>query len=225
MSGSSQAHPVDRLPDLLLGELCDREAERMFDHMAGCPACASAWAELQAVSGALADAVPHDTPPPGARTNVMARVERDAGRRCTRGRWLPVAGALAGAAAASAVWLAVMRGSMPGQRVAALSGPHGMGGSVYMDTSLHRATVQVWRLPELPKGMVYEVWWNRGDTHMMGGTFGVDRHGDAFATLTIPDNWHSATSITVTQEPAPGTRQPTAGDMISGAIGHQTTTT
>ena len=215
---SPDAHVEDLLPDLLLGELAAPVAERALRHVAGCASCAVAWADLQAAAGQLADGAVPAPAPPAVRRRLMARAEADAARRHRRRRWLPAAGALAGAAAASLLWVVLRSSPTPGQRLAVLSGPHGMGGSVYMDTGLHRATIEVWRLPALPQGMVYEVWWSRGSHQMMGGSFGVDRLGDALATLTIPVGWQRATQVAITMEPAPGTARPTSAALIAGAL-------
>lgn|GEM_PF-3455286 len=225
MSGGAQAHPVDRLPDLLLGELSGAEAEQVLAHIAGCADCTASWAELQGAGDLLADDAPRQDPPVAVRDRLMAQVTRDAPRRrAPTRRWLPAAAVLAGAVAASVLWLSLAASPTPGSRLAALRGPHGMGGSVYMDTSLHRATMKVWSLPRLPQGMVYEVWWNRAGTHTMGGSFGVDGRGNALLTLTIPQDWQGATSIAVTEEPAPGTQRPTGDVLIAGVVTGSTAT-
>lgn len=91
---------------------------------------------------------------------------------------------------------------------------------------LHRATREVWRLrlPRVPRGMGCEVRWKRGATYTMGGSFGVERMGDALVTLTIPAGWEHATTIAITLEPAPGTRVPTSSELIAGAVARAATT-
>jgi hypothetical protein len=218
MTGQNDGHPIDRLPDLLLGELAPPEADAVLGHVAACPPCAEAWGRLEAAGGRLVDGLPREPAPEAARGRLLARVQADSARRARARRLLPLGAALAGAAAASIVWLVASMTAAPGQRLAVLVGRHGMGGSVYMDTSLHRATMRVWRLPRLPKGEVYEVWWSQDGRHVMGGSFGVDRMGDASITLAMPADWQQARTISVTMEPAPGTRAPTTAGLIAGPL-------
>ncbi|MCL6594577.1 MAG: anti-sigma factor, partial [Firmicutes bacterium] len=147
----------------------------------------------------------------------------DARRRRLAERLRPPAAALAGAVVgALAAWLALVPGrhptSAPGRRVAVLAGPGGRGGAVYLDTGLVRATVSVWHLPPLGPGRVYEVWWVTPAGHRMGGTFGVDRAGDATVTLALPEGWRQARAVGITVEPAPGTLLPTSARVVGGAL-------
>lgn len=222
MSGpKSPGHPIDRLPDLLLGELSAADMDRTLRHVAACSTCAQAWADLEKSALALSDAEPRVDPPPEVRARLMGRVKADVERR---GRWRgvrPAAAALAGAAAA-VLWLTVLlpslQGPALGQRVAVLEGAGGSGGDVYMNASVHNVTVHVWHLPPLRRGHVYEVWWVHGASHMMGGCFGVDSRGDATVTLALPAGWQKAGAVGITAEPAPGTAHPTSPRVVGGSL-------
>ena len=220
-----RSHPIDRLPDLLLGELSEADADRTLRHVAACPTCAEAWAELERSTLALSEAQPRQDPPPAVRARLMARVHADAERRGRRRKVRPVAQALAGAAAVAAgaaLWLAVVQprqeATALGQRVAILAGAGQSRGDVYIDASIRKVTVRVWHLPPLGQGRVYEVWWVHGRDHMMGGCFGVDSQGDATVTLALPAGWQKAAAVGVTAEPAPGTARPTSPRVVGGSL-------
>ncbi len=223
MSGRERgAHPIDRLSDLLLGELSPGEASAALRHIAGCPACARAWADLERAALALPEPGAGVAPPAAARAAVMVKVRGDARGRARRRALAPVGAALLGAAAVASAWLLVAPARplppTPGQRVAVLAGAGGSGGDVYVDAALRRVTVRVWHLPPLRRGEVYEVWWVRAGVHSMGGTFGVDRDGDATVTLALPPGWRSAGALGVTAEPDPGTRRPTGPRVVGGTL-------
>jgi hypothetical protein len=219
-------HVDGRLGDLLLGELAPAMAARVLHHLAVCPTCAAAWAELERADDVLAAAAPARQAPSTLRQGLVERAQTDARRRRQTARLRPLLSALVGAAAGSAaVWLALAPssptgGSVPvaGRRVAVLAGAGDRGGGVYVDASLRRATLRVWHLPTLAPGRVYEVWWVTPARHLVGGSFGVDRAGDATLTLALPAGWRQARAIGVTVEPVPGTLRPTTPRVVGGTL-------
>lgn len=186
----------------VLGGLEPGEAERIRAHLAECPDCAAAHAELEGLPRLLdlavvAGAGEEDPLPPAVEERVLDRFarERQAEPRPRR-RWRPrfafgFGGALAGAAAAVALLLGAF-----GFRAAPETRYHlalqPMGTTPVSATarvglrSVENGTrVQLWvhDLPTRP-GDVYEVLCSNKRWTASAGTFRVDPEGDAYVVLT-----------------------------------------
>lgn len=101
------SHVTDDLELHVLGALPPAQAARVEAHLAGCAACASDAAALEAVVSALQEALPAQDPPAALRERILAsaRTQRTGPVVAFRPRraWLP-----ASALAAAAVVLAVL---------------------------------------------------------------------------------------------------------------------
>src|SRR5437763_793206 len=112
------AHVHEDLGAYVLGALEPGETDRIRAHLAGCPDCAAAYAELEGLPRLLdlavvAGAGEEDPLPPAIEERVLDRFARERfPEPRPRRRWRPrlalsVGGALAGAAAAVALMLGV----------------------------------------------------------------------------------------------------------------------
>jgi hypothetical protein len=78
-----------------------------------------------------------------------------------------------------------------------------------------RAELAVDRLPPLPAGRVYQLWFAEpGEPIKTGGTFQVDARGEAVASVTIPAPLERMRAVAVTEEPAPGSPGPTGEHLL-----------
>ena len=78
-----------------------------------------------------------------------------------------------------------------------------------------RAELAVDRLPPPPAGRVYQVWFAEpGEPVKTGGAFTVDARGDAVARVTIPAPLERVRRISVTEEAAPGSANPSGTELL-----------
>ena len=78
-----------------------------------------------------------------------------------------------------------------------------------------QAELAVDRLPPLPPGRIYQLWFAEpGQPIKTGGTFSVDASGDAVARVTIPAPLERMRAVAVTEEPAPGSPGPTGEHLL-----------
>lgn len=74
------------------------------------------------------------------------------------------------------------------------------------------------RLPVLPEGRVYQVWFAQSDQPFKsGGTFTVNARGDAVVNVTLPAPLSQLKGISVTAEPTGGSANPTGPQLLSWA--------
>lgn len=103
--------------------------------------------------------------------------------------------------------------------VAALSSVRGPAqGAVLVDAAARGVTIEVWHLPRLPVGDVYEVWWVTKTGREPAGTFAVDQSGDGVSTVSLPAGLQAVRSVGITREPLPGTKRPTAPRVVGGRV-------
>jgi hypothetical protein len=194
-------HVHEDLGSFVLGGLGPADEERVRAHLADCPECAAAHAELQGLPQLLdlavvAGAGEEDPLPPAIEERVLDRFARERRPARARRRWRPrlalgAVGALAGAAAAVALLIGAF-----GFRAAPETRYHlalqPMGGTPVSATarvglrSVQNGTrVQLWvhDLPTQP-GDVYEVLCSNKKWSASAGTFRVDAQGNAYVVLT-----------------------------------------
>ena len=243
-----RSHPEDRFLDVLLGETTAWESRWIRLHVRCCASCRRAWEDVaQELSQVLPngpEGIGWATGGVGSeewglrvRGRLMNRVRQGAVRRRFWRRSSFVAGAVVGALAllgglrafgvtpGRAPVLALAPGAVSGGHwkpttVASLTAFSGRAhGVVLLDRRAGRVTVDVWQLPQLPAGDVYEVWWVTRGGHEPAGTFAVDRAGSGMSTVSLPRSWGRVRSVGITREPEPGTRYPTGKRLLGGPVG------
>jgi anti-sigma-K factor RskA len=216
----------------VLGALTDAEHEVFVAHLQSCTVCREEVAALQVVADALPSAVPQLSAPAEIRHRVMATVQADAGLRAGAGsqapsrrgesRWGPWRLAVSGVAAAAVVaLLAVLAaggfsGGGGGEEVIRAQVPVA-GASASLRISSGHGELTIARLPQSPKGHVYEVWVKRaGLPQPTDALFTVDGAGDA--TVVVPGSLAGVKVVMVTAEPLGGSRLPTGPPVITATI-------
>jgi anti-sigma factor RsiW len=196
-------HVHEDLGAYVLGGLDEADAARVKAHVADCPDCAAAYAELSGLPHLLdlavvAGAAEEDPLPPAIEERVLDRFarERPAAQRPAR-RWRPrialgFGGALAGAAAAVALMVGAFgfRAGPPPTRYHLALKPMGATpvsaqARVGLRAVEGGTRVQLWvhDLPTRP-GDVYEVLCSNKQWTASAGTFRTDAHGNASVVLT-----------------------------------------
>jgi anti-sigma-K factor RskA len=205
----------------VLGSLEPAEAEAFRRHLAGCTACQQEVAELEQVTGSLADATVRYEVPRELRRRVLSEVratpkaaEHAKARTRTRSPRIAWGGALAAAVVVVAVVLvvALSSGGSSSRTIQASTG------SAELKIADGRADLIVRRLPHLPAGRIYEMWVQRGDaTPTPTGTlFAVTSSGTA--AVGVPGGVSGVSAVMVTQEPSGGTPAPTTAPVIVARV-------
>jgi putative zinc finger protein len=220
-------HVHEDLGAYVLGSLDEAERARLEEHMASCPECAAAQAELAGLPKLLdlavvAGAGEEDPLPPAIEERVLDRFARERPAPASpRRRWRPrivlgTGGALAGAALAAAALLLVF-GFHTGPRVAttryrlALQPASGTPVSARATAGLRSVpngtAVRLWvhNLPTKP-GQVYEVLCSNKKWTASAGTFRTDANGNAYVELTTAAKRGQYDLIRVVRRTAGGTQ-------------------
>jgi hypothetical protein len=196
-------HVHEDLGAYVLGSLDSDDAARVRAHLAECPRCAAAHAELAGLPPLLdlalaADAVGEEPLPPTLEERLLDRFARERPARRAPRRWrrllLGGGGALVGAALAVGVLLLGLglerpRTLPPAQYRLSLQpapgAPVGATARVALRSVEGGTVVRLWayNLPRDP-GDVYEVLCESKSWSASAGTFRVDAHGDAYVILT-----------------------------------------
>jgi hypothetical protein len=188
----------------VLGALEPGEADRIRAHLAECPECAAAHAELEGLPRLLdlavvAGAGEQDPLPPAVEERVLDRFARERREHRPRRRWRPrialsMGGALAGAAAAVALMLGAFGFHTGAARLASNyhlalkpmgTTPVSAQARIGLRSVSGGTRVQLWvhDLPTQP-GDVYEVLCSNKAWTASAGTFRTDAHGNAYVVLT-----------------------------------------
>jgi hypothetical protein len=98
------------------------------------------------------------------------------------------------------------------------SAPEGARGTVYYSLADSRVIIDVSGLPELDENRVYQVWFQRTGSNAWepGPTFLVNQQGESVQRL--PGETPSFARIAVSEEPAPGSAEPTGDFLLEGAL-------
>ena len=197
-------HVHEDIGAYVLGGLDEEAEKRVATHLAECPECAGAHAELAGLPGLLDLAVvtgasDEEPLPPAIEERLLDRFARErVPEPSPRRRWLPrIAVALpsvvVGAAAAFALLVFGLNYQKNAGRPAsqynlafkAIGPAHAASAHAGLRTSQAGTVVRLWvrNLPGKP-GDVYEVFCDAPGWSASAGTFRVDAQGDAYVILT-----------------------------------------
>lgn len=226
-------HPIESLAAHALEALEASERTRIDDHVAACATCASLLEQYRVVAGILPLGLNPIPPPAEAWSAMRAEAARRRPLRAERGgttgrpAWRRVMWPVLTALAASLlVWNVVLqlelRHRPPGPEVEALArrpgrliilggpGAPGASGRLLVAIDGHHGHLATAGLTPLGAERTYQLWFVRPDAPpASGGTFRVDARGRAWASITVPVSLDQARLIGVTEEPAPGSVEPT----------------
>ncbi|HWK27541.1 MAG TPA: anti-sigma factor [Solirubrobacter sp.] len=196
-------HVQQELGAYVLGGLDADAQRRVREHLAACPACAAAHAEVAGLPALLdlaaGTGAPGDEPLPLAvEERVLDRFAREHAAqpppRPSRRRWLALglSSAVAGAAVAVAILLLgfsfTRAGGPPVAQYRVVfdrvgPAPADAGARAGLSSSAAGTVVRL-RVRNLPAGDVYEVWCDARGWSASAGTFKVDARGNAYVVLT-----------------------------------------
>jgi len=204
----------------VLGALEPAEAEAFRRHLAHCKACQQDVAELEQVTGSLADATPRYEVPRELRGRVLREVRATPKARASRPTrsWSPRIAWGGAVAAVAVVVIAVVLVVALGGGGSSTRTIQASTGSAELQIADGRADLIVHRLPMLPAGRIYEMWVQRGSaTPTPTGTlFAVTSSGTA--AVGVPGGVSGVSAVMVTQEPAGGTPAPTTAPVIVARV-------
>lgn len=226
------------------GTLEAEQVRALEEHLeSGCEECLARLREASELSVHLAQAVPQSDPPPVVEERLFRRIEhsgRQEGSGSVRKLQFPVWTV----AAAAAIVLGLATGSglliyqnenlrhelteaadvtallnSPGMKFVDLSGvdpnPQAFG-KVVLDPEKGAAVVYMYRLPQTPEGMEYQLWVMREGKPTNAGLFTVAPDGSAMLALEDLGNASEIDSFLVTIEPAGGQAAPTGMMYLTG---------
>lgn len=228
---------ADRRDLLLLyaaGALEPAEREALRAHLStGCPVCAGALAESEAIVAQAAGAIAPVAPPPAALDKLMARVagtpERSpAPMRIAGARNRTVVTAAIAAAAAVAVTAGAFlyatrdaRRTWRNQDIATVTlasetQPTARG-AVWWDRDRGQWRVTVAQLAPPAPGREYELWFiPKGGKPIRSKSFGVDKGGEAEFLVNVPPGLGDDAVAAITDEPIGGVDAPTGKIHLAG---------
>lgn len=221
--------------DLLLlyaaGALEPAERDELRAHLAtGCPLCAAALAEAEAIVAQAAAAIPPVAPPPAALDKLMARIAEPSAMKigaARRRNWLaPLLAAAAAVAVTSGIFLYATRDARQLWRATdvaavALASPTqpSARGQVVWDRENGRWRVTVAQLGAPPAGREYELWFiPKGGKPIASKAFGVDAKGEAAFVVEVPPGLGAGAVAAITDEPLGGTDAPTGKVHLAGTF-------
>lgn len=93
-------------------------------------------------------------------------------------------------------------------------------GRVYVDDDNGSGMLMVRKLPPLPQGRVYQLWWISPDgKRESGGTMTwTDPQGNGYTLIQCPGKLAQWQSFSITEEPAGGSLAPTGQRLLGGTI-------
>ncbi len=209
----------------------------------GCDECISRLREASELSLRLAQSIPMVDPPARIETRIMDKIRNDRQRIKSPG---PLKIQLPYWAAAAAAVLIVALGSgyvalsfqniklerrlvetsdvtallnSPGMQFVDLQGvdpnPQAFG-KVVIDPDKGAAVVYMYKLPQTPEGMEYQLWVMHEGKPTSAGVFTVTADGNAMLALNELDDMGDIGSFLVTIEPAGGQTSPTGMMYLTG---------
>jgi len=93
------------------------------------------------------------------------------------------------------------------------TGTPGASGRLLVAIDGHHGHLAVAGLSPLPPHRVYQLWFIR--PAVTGGSFAVDVHGRAWASITVPVSLDDMREIEITAELSPGTAAPTGQPLLA----------
>jgi anti-sigma-K factor RskA len=223
---------VEHVDELIAGQalhaLSEEDSERVALHAAECERCRRQLREAEAITAALAYAVPTLAPPPDLRERVLAAVEPVVSapqaapapqaprpRSSLRAGWWPrlsVVGmpVLAAAVIGLLVWNVSLRGDLNSLKGNLQRGQaHRLGNIGTVVTKAGGSSTLYARIAEAPAGKTYEAWVIHGQVAVPAGLF----EGGGTLTLKLTAPAKPGDVIAITIEPAGGTRAPTTSPI------------
>lgn len=232
----------DQLESYVLGALTPEEQQAVDEHLAtNCAECLARVRELEEIVVDLARNVPQQEPPAHLRAQILGSLGAGA-KTMHRPRRFNIGWLAAGVAAAAAFVLLFKSFSQqdqitklehalkeaqdvsniletPGMQFVDLKGvePNTQSfGKVVVDPKQGNAVVYMYRLPQVPKGMEYQLWVMRDGKPTSAGVFTVNEDGSAMLTLKdMPDD-DQQPAFLVTIEPEGGQPAPTGMMYLTG---------
>lgn len=179
--------------------------------------------------------LPESPPPPPRRLRPFDSVSRTSARRgpirTAALRLFPIAAAamlmlglggwnvrLQGEVARQQQISALLAQAETRELVADAAGGGGHG-RAYVDPATGQVLIAVSRLPGLPTGREYQLWFVRPDGGRdSGGTFRVDDGGNGVLLASAPRGLGAYTGLGVTTEPMGGSSAPTTARVVGGTL-------
>lgn len=217
------------------------QIERHLD--TGCPECESRLREVAELSTRIAEDLPQLEPAARVKTGVLAKIRSGRSGASTGQRpffkkisWFSAVAAviIVGLAAGSLTLLRLNRDlryklqdtqdvtallNSPGMQFVDLQGvdpnPQAFG-KVVMDPDKGAAVVYMYRLPQTPEGMEYQLWVMREGKPTSAGVFTVNEDGSAMLALDDLSDPSGIASFLVTIEPKGGQPAPTGMMYLTG---------
>lgn len=209
----------------------------------GCRECETAYRDLSSMAAQLAQTVPQRVPPPRLKEQILSRVRASGSRSRPRtGRGATASWIITGIAIAASLMALVRMNALtsevsqletalvesqdvtdllnsPGMQFVDLKGvdpnPQAFG-KVVVDPVRGAAVVYMYRLPQTPEGMEYQLWIMREGKPTSAGVFTVAEDGTAMLALKDFDDSPDAASFLVTIEPRGGEEVPTGMMYLTG---------
>jgi anti-sigma-K factor RskA len=240
----SDTYEYDLLPAYAIGCLEKAEADRVAEHLAGCPTCRAELRSYEEVAAQLALGAPEAAPPPRLKQQIVGRIQvprREPVALPGEAWWerlvalfqkkAPAWGlaslVLMAFLVASNLWWwqrTERHGSMTtagGMRIIALVGtdaaPDAAGTLVISDDGEH-GTLVVDGLPVLGPDQQYQLWLIRDGQRTSGGVYSVGTEGYGALWIHSPEPLASYPSFGVTIEPAGGSPGPTGKKVLGGSL-------
>ncbi|MBD3169952.1 MAG: hypothetical protein GF307_10750 [candidate division Zixibacteria bacterium] len=235
----------DRIYDLIesyvFGNLEPDEYSAVEQHLeTGCEKCLSRMRELSGLSEKLAESVAQDEPPEHLKDNILRRTNpgfnQSSSAASSGFNWIYAAAAVLVVALGIAVFklqsdkselqadLAEAKDvtqllESPGMKFVNLEGvdpnPQAFG-KVVLDPNQGTAVVYMYRLPQTPEGMEYQLWVMREGKPTSAGMFTVTPEGEAVLALNDLPELDSIPKFLVTIEPEGGMETPTGMMYLTG---------
>ena len=235
----------EMIPARALSALDAAEAQALNEHLENCAECRKELDEWQATAAALSLGANPAEPSPKVRERILDEVRKDLSepnvvpfRSTSRNLWSSL-GSL-GAMAAAVLFTALIVGVLvlwrqnnelqksrefvqlatsPGARVTELrstAAGAGATATVAYDKSGH-AILWLSKLPQVPQGKAYQLWFLVRDKAMPGKTFAPDNNGQGVLKEQVPSEALDSPAFAITVEPAGGSTAPTGAIYLSSS--------
>src|SRR5262249_34217081 len=220
-----------------LGTLQPEECSRIDAHLTRCNDCARRLADYRGVGGRRPRAL-RATRPPAAAWRAIQTAARPGRPRAQRwqtvfyaARWPAVAAMLVAVVGWNIVLQRELNWYARGPQVEALSRRPGhmvilkgvtapaANARMFIAADGGHGHMAITGLTRLPKGRTSAVGFVRmGGRPVVAGAFDVDSRGRAWVSIAPPTNLEDVRTVTVTEEPVPGSTVPTGATLLDGRL-------
>lgn len=238
---------AERLDEFALGGLSAEERERILLHLQSCEQCTQEAGDYLEALTVMALHVPQNEPPRSLGRAIMAAVGGASlsGPLPLKRRWWShwPAAAAAAIAAVSLGWSVQLASQLEQQRAAlaslsrrydtvvgvlaasevnikALSATEaapGAMGRIFLDSETGSGMI-MHRLPPLPEGHVYQLWFVRKGERLNGGVLRTNPDGSGYTIIQAPGPVAQFEAVGITREPAGGSQWPTSERLLGAGI-------